>query len=69
MRGKLMLYLDQWGNRWFARTVGELREQIGMGGCRVSKMFRDCKDGGAVHVEYVVGQHWCEAFQPVRRPA
>lgn len=67
MRGKLMLYLDQWGNRWFARTVAELCEQVGRQ--RVAKMYRDRKDGSTCHVGYVVGQHWCEAFEPVRRPA
>ena len=67
MNGKPTLYLDQYGNKWFARTVKELRGRIGGG--RVSKMYRDTKDGRPVHVGYVVGQHWCEAFQPVRNPA
>ena len=64
-----MLYRDQFGNQWFARTVAELRDQIGMGKSRVAKMFRDVAGGGAVHVGYVVGPHWCEAFAPVRIPA
>lgn len=66
MKGKLTLYLDQYGNKWFARTIKELREKIGGG--RVSKMYRDTKEG-TKHVGYVVGPHWCEAFQPVRLPA
>lgn len=67
MNGKTMLYLDQWGNRYFAKTVRELREKLGGG--RVSKMYRDTKDGDVVHTGYVVGAHWCEAFAPVRNPA
>lgn len=63
MNGKLTLYLDQYGNRWLARTVRDLRDQIGGG--RVSRMFRDKADGSSVHVGYVVGAHWCDAFQPV----
>jgi len=62
MKGKLMLYLDQYGNRWFARTVAELRAQIGGG--RVSKMYIDAKGGETHHVGYVVGQHWCTAYAP-----
>jgi hypothetical protein len=65
MNGKLMLYLDQWGNRWWAKTVKELREQIGMGGSRVSKMYVDKKDGRSVHIGYVVGRHWLTAYQPM----
>jgi hypothetical protein len=69
MKGKLTLFLDQYGNRFFASTLKELRSQIGMGGSRVSKMYRDLADGRAVHVGYVVGRHWLEAFQPVAIPA
>lgn len=65
MNGNLTLYLDQFGNRWFARTVRELREAIGGG--KVSRMFRDTANG-TMHVGYVVGQHWCTAYQPVRIP-
>lgn len=65
MNGKRMLYMDQFGNYFFARTVKELRRQIGMGGCRVSKMYRDRKDGLPVHVGYVIGAHWLEMFTPV----
>lgn len=69
MYGKQTLYIDQWGNRFWAKTVEELRKQIGSGGSRVSKMYCDKKDGRSVHVGYVVGNHWCTAYQPVERPA
>lgn len=59
------LFLDQYGNRFFARTVAELRKQIGMGGSRVSRMYCDRKDGTTVAVGYVVGQHWCAEYAPV----
>ena len=62
MKGKLTLYIDQWGSRWWAKTVKELREQIGG---RVSKMYVDKKDGRSVHIGYVVGQHWLTAYQRV----
>lgn len=65
MNGKFTLYLDQWGNKFTASSVRELRGQIGMGGSRVSKMFREKQDGRTVHVGYVIGRHWLEAFQPV----
>lgn len=66
MRGKPMLYRDQFGSCWTARTVRELHEQIGG---RVSKMYRDAPNGVALHVGYVVGQHWCTAYTPWAQPA
>jgi hypothetical protein len=69
MKNKRTLYLDQYGNRFWAKTVKELRNQIGMGGSRVSKMYQDRKDGSVVHVGYVVGPHWLTAYQPMERPA
>lgn len=63
------LYLDQWGNKFWAATVKELRSQIGMGGSRVGKMYVDKKDGGALHVGYVVGPHWLTAYRRVEKAA
>lgn len=65
MHGKQILYIDQWGNRFWAKTVKALRRQIGGGGSRVSKMFRDKKDGSVVQTGYVIGQHWLTAFAPM----
>ena len=67
MNGELMLYLDQFGSKYFAATIAELREAVGSG--RVGKMYCDLKDGEAVHVGYVIGRHWLEAFRPVRNAA
>jgi hypothetical protein len=64
MNGNLTLYVDQYGKTWTARTVKELREKVGGG--RVSKMYVDTKDGPK-HCGYVIGVHWCSAFEPVYR--
>lgn len=69
MKGKFTLYIDQYGNRFYAHTVKELRDQIGMGKSRVSKMYRDKVDGRTVHVGYVIGQHWLTAYQPLELAA
>ena len=55
MNGKLFLYMDQFGNHFYARTVRELRAQIGGGGSRVFKMYADGNDGLPLHVGYVIG--------------
>lgn len=65
MNGKPTLYIDQWGSKFWANTVRDLRKQVGMGGSKVSKMYQDKKDGTTVHVGYVVGQHWLTAFKRV----
>lgn len=65
MKGKLTLYIDQWGSHFYARTVKDLCKQIGMGKSWARKMYRDKKDGSVVHCGYVVGRHWLTAYQPV----
>lgn len=62
MRGRLVLYIDQYGEHIWARTVADLREQAGGG--TVSKMYCDLKDGRTVHQGYVVGKLWFRAFIP-----
>lgn len=66
MRRIKTLYLDQYGNQFTADTVKELRQQI-PGRC--SKMYIDRKDGSALHIGYVIGQHWLTMYQRVEVPA
>jgi hypothetical protein len=65
MKGKPTLYLDQYGSRFWAKTIKELRGQIGMGGSKVSKMYYEKKDGTTWHTGYVIGRHWLTAFKRV----
>ncbi len=65
----ITLYIDQYGNKFYASTVKELRSQIGNGGSRVSKMYVDKKDGRTICRGYVIGQHWLTAYQPKEIPA
>lgn len=66
LRGKLTLFIDQYGTTYFAKTLKELREQI-PGRC--SKMYVDTKEGITLHVGYVIGDHWLTAYQRVEIPA
>lgn len=66
MRGKLMLYQDQYGHGIWAKTVKELREKVGGG--RVGKIYRDRPGDKVVHVGYVVGSRWFSAFIPLEIP-
>ncbi len=65
MRGKQTMYIDQYGNRFYAKTLKELREKLGGG--KISKMYVDGKDGKTYHIGYVVGKHWLNAFTPLRK--
>jgi len=67
MNGKLVLYLDQYGQPVWARTIKELQEKSGGG--RISKMYCDKKDGRTVHSGYVVGRRWFSAYSPIELPA
>lgn len=65
MNGKVMMFVDQYGMKVWASTVKELRAKVDGGGSRVSKMYRDGPKGEAIHVGYVVGTHWFNAFIPM----
>lgn len=60
------LFIDQYGERFFACTVKDLRDQVGGGRCQ--RMFRDKASGPPVHVGYVIGHHWLTEYAPVERP-
>lgn len=66
MKGKPVLYIDQFGNKMICRTVKALHEKFGG---RVSKMYRDKIDGKVVHCGYVLGRHWFTAYVPMELPA
>ena len=59
-----MLFIDQYGNKFFASSIRNLRSQIGNGGSRVSKMYIDTDDG-TYHIGYVIGDHWLTMYAPV----
>ncbi len=67
MNGTPTLYIDQYGSKYWAKTVRDLRSKVGMGGSRVRKMYADKKDGKSVHIGYVVGDHWLTAYQRVEK--
>lgn len=59
---KEKLYVDQYGNKFFARTVKELKEKVGSG--KVSKMHQTTGKKN-YHVGYVVGGHWLKCYESV----
>jgi hypothetical protein len=68
MRNKLTedkptMFIDQYGSHQMAGSAKELREKVGGG--RVSKMYRDTKEG-TMWVGYVVGYQWFEAYKPTK---
>ena len=62
MNGKAILYIDQYGNKIWAKTVKALRQQVGGGCCRVSKIYQSDTKGNDFHVGYVVGDRWFHGF-------
>jgi len=67
MKKELLMYMDQYGYKYHASTIKELKKAV----CpytkspKVSKMYRDKKDGRIVHVGYIVSDHWLTAYKPV----
>jgi hypothetical protein len=63
---KADLYIDQWGNRFYARTRKDLKAQIPG---KVAKVYQDKKDGSVVSTGYVIGDHWLTAYKRVEEGA
>ena len=59
----IKLYISQYGDRFYAKTLKELREQI-PGRC--SKMYVD-RNGKTLDIGYVIGQLWLIAYQPIEK--
>ena len=69
MNGKLMLYLDQFGNYFYARTVRELRGKVGSSGSRIAKVYvRNGADGEPRHIGYIIAGHWLRVLAPIELP-
>lgn len=67
MKKERIMYLDQYGYKYFAKTIAELKKQVSpYGNPRVAKMYQDGKDGKTYHVGYIVGSAWCAAYKPIR---
>ena len=67
MKKEYKLYIDQYNNIVYARTLKELQEKAGGG--RIGKMYADKTDGSTVHTGYVVGKRWFEHYQRIEVPA
>lgn len=67
MRGKPILFVDQYGQHVIARTLLELKSKVGCS--RARKVYRDKADGRTVHVGYSLGQRWFDMYQPLELAA
>lgn len=65
MKGKLVLYIDQYGCTYFARTAKELNTEVR--GKR-SRIYVDGGDGRTYYIGYMIGQRRFIAYTPVRIP-
>jgi hypothetical protein len=63
MNGKPILYLDQYGQKYFCNKVSDLKNVHYLNG-KIRRMYTDTKDGKTIHVGYVVGLLWLKAFIP-----
>lgn len=59
------LYIDQYGNHFFASTIKELKELVG--GTKASPMYIDKKDGSTVKVGVIIRNHWLTAYVPYEK--
>lgn len=69
MKKPKSLFVDQYGNHFWADTLKELRSQIANGGSNVSLMYEDFADGTTYRTGYVIGPYWLKEYRPVYLPA
>ena len=69
MRGKWIMYVDQYGNAISASSVRELCRRAGYARGGAKLMYCDKKDGTVVRTGYIVGRHWFMAYVPYEVPA
>ena len=58
-----LLFIDQAGNQFFAKTLHELKRQCYNKQAR--KQYVDSKVGRPVHCGYVIGDRWLTAYDPI----
>lgn len=56
------LFIDQYNEHVWARTIRELKQQVGPG--RVFKIYVDKKDGRTVQVGTGIGRRWFNRYIP-----
>ena len=61
------LYISQYGDKFYAKTIKELRGLIGNGGSRVSKCYVDDMNGRTFHTGYFIGGLWLHEYTPTRK--
>ena len=66
MKGQFLFYLDQYGYKYGAHTLKELKKEV----CPYTKypktaiMYQDKKSGDTVRVGYIISDHWLTAYIP-----
>ena len=60
------LYIDQHGERVWARTIKELCAYVGRSRGSPACLLTTPVTGHSFHVGYVVGQRWFNEFTPTR---
>jgi len=59
------LFVDQYGNKFYAKNPKHLKEQYGIKG-KIERIFNDGVDGKTYWTGYKIGQHWFDLFTPLR---
>jgi hypothetical protein len=64
MNGIMVLYMSQYGDKFYSKNLRDLQKQVGGG--RISKMYNTTKGGVDYHCGYVVGDFWLTAYIPFK---
>lgn len=65
---KNYLWVDQYGNRFYAPSQCALKRDNGIPG-KVTPMYVDTVKGPPIKIGVVIGQHWFTQYARVERPA
>lgn len=60
------LYIDQYGQKYYAKTIKELKQKLGYS--RASKLYHDL-NGKTYHQGYVLGPYWLTRYDVTLKEA
>jgi hypothetical protein len=66
MNGRAMLWLDQWGQPYWSKTIRELCQKLGYARRSARPMYVDGTDGKSYRTGVVIGRFWLSGYFPLR---
>ncbi len=61
------LWIDQYGNRFWAKTITQLKADRSIPGAIFKIYFEDAATGETFQTGWGIGKHWFDVYTPMRK--